>query len=115
MQKRALIITSVLLIIGLSIIGKGIIDRYFITGDSKLREEAIIGIMWHLEEKGYAKSDVLEIKPFFDSKQTQYGAHVIFKDEPNIWYKYVRWDNPHTGKIEFGQDHDEQGKHDELN
>lgn len=31
--------------------GKGIIDRYFITGDPKLREEAIIGTMWRLEKK----------------------------------------------------------------
>ncbi|MEC5238497.1 DUF3139 domain-containing protein [Bacillus mycoides] len=115
MKKGALIITYLLLIISLFIIGKGIIDRYFITGDPKLREEAIIGIMWHLEEKGYTKSDVLEIKSSFNDKIDQYGAHVKFKDEPNIWYKYVRWDNPHTDKVEFGQgDNGERGKHTEL-
>jgi hypothetical protein len=42
--------------------------------------------------------------------------NIKFKDEPNIWYKYVRWDNnPHTGKVEFGQgDNGEKGKHTEL-
>lgn len=49
------------------------------------------------------KSDILEIKSSFNSKIGQYGAHVKFKDEPNMWYQYVRWDNLHTGKIEFGK------------
>lgn len=57
--------------------------------------------MWHLEEKGYTKSDVPEIKSSYNNKIDQYGAHVKFKDEQNIWYEYVRWDNPHTGKVEF--------------
>nr|WP_256941447.1 DUF3139 domain-containing protein [Bacillus cytotoxicus] len=101
--------------ISLFIIGKSIIDRYFITGDPKLREETIIGIMWNLEEKGYTKSDVLEIKPFFSSKINQYGVYIKFKDEPNIWYEYIRWDNPHTGKVKFEQDYNgERGKHTEL-
>ncbi|RWS40376.1 DUF3139 domain-containing protein [Bacillus mycoides] len=38
--------------------------------------------MWHLQEKGYSKSDIQKIEPFFNNKQTQSGANVKFKDEP---------------------------------
>ncbi|MDM5192281.1 DUF3139 domain-containing protein [Bacillus hominis] len=31
---------------------------------------------------GYSKSDIQKIEPFFNSKQTQSGANVKFKDEP---------------------------------
>ncbi|EJQ54295.1 hypothetical protein IEQ_00676 [Bacillus cereus BAG6X1-2] len=61
---------------------KSTINRFFISGDAKTKEEATINIMWHLQEKGYSKSDIQKIEPFFNSKQTQSGANVKFKDEP---------------------------------
>lgn len=85
MKKKTILlfITCISLILSLFIIGKSLFDRYFITGDLKVREETIVDIMWYLEEKGYTKSDIQETKPFFDSKQTQYGVLVKFKDEPD--------------------------------
>ncbi|MDM5192284.1 hypothetical protein QUF93_06805 [Bacillus hominis] len=31
---------------------KSTINRFFISGDAKTKEEATINIMWHLQEKG---------------------------------------------------------------
>lgn len=42
------------------------------------------------------------------------GNKQIFKDEPDRWYTYLHWKNPHTGKIEVGQDSEEPGKYKEL-
>ncbi|MEH7052531.1 DUF3139 domain-containing protein [Bacillus pseudomycoides] len=86
-------------------ISKTLYDRYFVEGDPKEREKALIAVMWHLQEKGYTQDDITTIYPYFDSKQTQYNAIVEFKDEPNASYTYITFKNSNTGKIKARQDY----------
>ncbi|PDX97281.1 DUF3139 domain-containing protein [Bacillus pseudomycoides] len=86
-------------------ISKTLYDRYFVEGDPKEKEKALVAVMWHLQEKGYTQNDIATIEAYFDSKQTQYNAIVEFKDEPNAPYTYITSKNSNTGKIEASQDY----------
>ncbi|WP_410984996.1 DUF3139 domain-containing protein [Bacillus cereus] len=95
-----------------------IYDKYVTVGEPEKREEAIIAIMWHLQDKGYKESDILSIKPAFYSKVGSYGMNVIFKDEPDESYTYKVWKDLKTNELSVHQDSNAPGgmggKHQEL-
>ncbi|KAA0761513.1 DUF3139 domain-containing protein [Bacillus sp. SH5-2] len=95
-----------------------LLDKYLSVGEKEKREEAIILVMWHLQEKGYKESDISYIQPAFYSKSGFYGMNVQFKDEPNESYTYRVSKDAKTNKLTVHQVSNEPGgmggKHQEL-
>ncbi|WP_336993072.1 DUF3139 domain-containing protein [Bacillus toyonensis] len=110
-----ILILMISLILNIKIL---VIDKYINVGEREKREEAIIAIMWHLQDKGYKESDIQSIKPAFYSKIGSYGMNVQFKDEPNESYTYRIWKDLKTNKSSVFQDSNApggmDGKHQEL-
>ncbi|RRJ66968.1 DUF3139 domain-containing protein [Paenibacillus oralis] len=88
-KKKVLIIIAAIVILAVSI--------FFIRDNLKLR--ALEGSLedYLINEKGYAKSDIISIKARH-SKMPEYPVYVRFKNEPDVVYLFTD-----LGKSEWKQ------------